>query len=45
MEIDRIKSIIWADSKVTYEELQTLHNTIKAVMGDDLPEMEWRANS
>lgn len=44
-EIDRIKSIIWADGKVTYEELQTLHNTIKEVMGDELPELEWRANS
>ncbi len=43
-EIARIKSIIWADGKVTYEELQTVHNTIKAVMGDEVPEMEWRAN-
>ena len=44
-EIAHIKSIIWADGKVTYEELQTVHNTIKAVMGDELPEIEWRAYS
>ena len=44
-EIAHIKSIIWADGKVTYEELQTVNQTIKDVMGDVVPEMEWRANS
>lgn len=44
-EIDNIKSIIWADGKITYEELQTFHHTIKAVMGDEIPEIEWRPNS
>lgn len=43
-EIDHIKSLIWADGKVTYEELRTLHETSHSVMGDDvvLP-MEWRS--
>ena len=40
-EIDRIKSIIWADGKVTYEELRTFHETIESVMGDIVPEMDW----
>ena len=44
-EIDRIKSIIWADGKVTYEELRTVNQTIKEVMGDVVPEMEWRSNT
>lgn len=43
-EIERIKSIIRADGKVTYEELRTVNQTIKDVMGDVAPEMEWRAN-
>ncbi|MEM8612344.1 MAG: hypothetical protein AAGF93_10030 [Cyanobacteria bacterium P01_H01_bin.105] len=44
-EVDHIKSLIWADGKVTYEELRTLHATIHSVMGDDvvLP-MEWRSS-
>ena len=44
-EIAHIKSLIWADGKVTYEELRTIHQTIKDVMGDVVPEMEWRSNS
>ena len=44
-EIDRIKSLIWADGKVTYEELRTIHQTTKDVMGDVVPEMEWRSNT
>ena len=40
-EIDRIQSIIWADGKVTYEELRTIHETIQSVMGDIPPELEW----
>ena len=40
-EVDHIKSIIWADGKVTYEELRTVHETIKEVMGDVPPEVEW----
>ena len=44
-EIDRIKSIIWSDGKVTYEELRTVNETIKSVMGDVTPELQWRPNS
>lgn len=44
-EIANIKSIVWADGKVTYEELRTIHQTTRDVMGDIVPEMEWRANS
>ena len=40
-EVDRIKSIIWADGKVTYEELRTIHDTIHAVMGEVEPGLEW----
>ena len=40
-ELDRIQSIIWADRKVTYEELRTLHETIQSVMGNLEPELEW----
>ena len=43
-EIDHIKSLIWADGKVTSEELRTVNKTIKEVMGDIAPEMEWRSN-
>ena len=43
-EIDHIKSLIWADGKVTSEELRTVNKTIKEVMGDIAPEMEWRPN-
>ncbi len=44
-EIDRIKSIIWSDGKVTYEELRTVNETIKSVMGDNAPELEWQSYS
>lgn len=44
-EIDHIKSIIWADGKVTYEELRTVHETIETVMGDVSPELEWLKGS
>ena len=43
-EMDRIKSIIWADGKVTYEELRTVHETMQSIMGDELPPIEWRPN-
>lgn len=44
-EIERIKSIIWSDGKVTYEELRTVNETIEAVMGDEAPELDWQAYS
>ncbi len=44
-EIDRIKSIIWSDGKVTYEELRAVHETIKSVTGDDTPDFEWESYS
>lgn len=42
-EIEQIKAIMWADGKVTYEELRTVRNTIHSVMGDVPPEYEWRS--
>lgn len=41
-ERERIQSLIWADGKVTYEELRTIDETIHRVMGDIPPELEWR---
>lgn len=41
-ETNRIQSIIWADGKVTYEELRTVNDTIYSVMGNFPPELEWR---
>lgn len=40
-DIEQIKSIVWADGKVTYEELRTIRTTIQSVMGDVPPELEW----
>ena len=42
-ESERIQSLIWADGKVTYEELRTVNETIISVMGDIPPELEWRS--
>ena len=36
-EIAHIKSIIWADAQVTYEELRTVHETLQSLIGDELP--------
>ncbi|MEO1144443.1 MAG: hypothetical protein AAFY26_02435 [Cyanobacteria bacterium J06638_22] len=41
-EHERIQSLIWADGKVTYEELRTMNEAIYSVMGDISPEFEWR---
>ena len=43
-EIAHIKSIIWADGKVTYEELRTVHETMQALMGDEFPPLDWNFN-
>ena len=43
-ELAHIKSIIWADGKVTYEELRTFHKTMQSLMGDELPSIDWRPN-
>ncbi|MDJ0707672.1 MAG: hypothetical protein QNJ46_30720 [Leptolyngbyaceae cyanobacterium MO_188.B28] len=40
-EIDRIKSLLWADGKVTFEELREVHETIQSVMGNMPPGQEW----
>ncbi|MEL6398701.1 MAG: hypothetical protein AAFO87_01575 [Cyanobacteria bacterium J06607_6] len=42
-ESERIQSLIWADGKVTYEELRTVNETVSSVMGNLLPELEWRS--
>ncbi|MDJ0534700.1 MAG: hypothetical protein QNJ70_19840 [Xenococcaceae cyanobacterium MO_207.B15] len=44
-EMARIKSLIWADGKVSYQELRTIHQTIKSVMGDETPDFQWQAYS
>jgi hypothetical protein len=44
-ETQQIRSLLWADGKVTYEELQTIRKTIKAVMGENVPELEWESYS
>ena len=41
-EIAHIKSIIWADGNVTYEEIRTVHETIQSLVGDELPPLDWR---
>ena len=41
-ESEHIQSLIWADGKVTYEELRIINETVYRVMGDVLPELEWR---
>ena len=41
-ESEHIQSLIWADGKVTYEELRVVHETIRKIMGDISPELEWR---
>lgn len=40
-EVSQIKSLMWADGKITSEELRTLHTTIKSVMGHEAPNFEW----
>lgn len=42
-QVDRIKSIMWADGKISYEELRTLHETVKSVTGNEYPELEWQS--
>ncbi len=44
-EISRIKSLMWSNGKITYEELRTLHETIESVMGELPPEFEWSSYS
>ena len=43
-EMAHIKSLIWADNQVTYEELRTVHETLKSLMEDELPLLYWRRN-
>lgn len=43
-ETEQIKSLLWADGKVTSDELRTLHQTIKSVMGDEAPQIEWKSH-
>ena len=43
-ESEHIQSLIWADGKVTYEELRTVNETIYSIMGDIPPRLEWRSS-
>ncbi|MEO1391223.1 MAG: hypothetical protein AAFV85_28165 [Cyanobacteria bacterium J06634_6] len=40
-QISQIKSLIWEDGKITADELRTIRETIKEVMGDTQPGLEW----
>ncbi|MEL6221966.1 MAG: hypothetical protein AAFR31_04910 [Cyanobacteria bacterium J06627_8] len=41
-ERENIQALIWADSKMTYEKLRVINETTYQMMGDILPELEWR---
>ena len=43
-ELDRIKSMIKADRNITYEALRTVHETMHSILGDELPNFDWRPN-
>ncbi|MEO1671471.1 MAG: hypothetical protein AAFR77_11910 [Cyanobacteria bacterium J06631_2] len=43
-EMEHIKSMIWANGKVNYERLSIFRKTVKEVMGDIEPEIEWQSN-
>ncbi|MEO1339903.1 MAG: hypothetical protein AAFV28_01870 [Cyanobacteria bacterium J06635_13] len=43
-EADRIKSMIRAEGKITYARLITFRKTVKEVMSNIEPEIEWRSN-
>ena len=43
-QIAQIKSLIWEDGKVTADELRTIRETIKEVMGDAQPGLEWMSS-
>lgn len=40
-QISQIKALVWEDGKVTADELRTIRETIKEVMGDAQPGLEW----
>jgi uncharacterized tellurite resistance protein B-like protein len=41
-EIQAIRALIHADHKVTFEELQTIHNTTRELLGNDgILEYDW----
>jgi GAF domain-containing protein len=40
-EMQDIRSLINADHKVTYEELRTVHQTIREFLGDAVLEYDW----
>ncbi len=44
-EVAHIKSVLWADGKVTYEELRTVHEMIESVTGDMAAAFEWIISS
>ncbi|MEO0928706.1 MAG: hypothetical protein AAFR62_01135 [Cyanobacteria bacterium J06629_2] len=43
-EADRIKSMIRAEGKINYARLITFRKTVKEVMRNIEPEIEWRSN-
>ena len=40
-EMERISGMVQGDKTLTYEELRTIHDTIKEVMGDAVPAVDW----
>ena len=39
-ELDRIRTLVNADHQVTVEELQVIHQTVRAVLGDTV-QFDW----
>lgn len=39
-ELDRIRTLVNADHQVTVEELQVIHQTVRAVLGDAV-QFDW----
>ena len=42
VESENIQALIWTDNKMTYEKLRVINETTYQMMGDILPELEWR---
>lgn len=40
-EMESIKALMWADGRITYEELRVVHETVELITGDSIPELDW----
>lgn len=41
-EMESINSLMWADGKISYEELRVVYETVEFITGDRTPEFDWR---